>query len=168
MYLSVSYGCQTTSELPTPALPGPTQPHTHTHPWDTDVCARPIPSGTEQRCKAKAKAQCSSVTCRRRSGQANTRGSVKRPPPPNTSRADPIPPPSPQVPGQAVVQHRRRGAIEPADPQTFRACLAGARGARDPRPHKTTPSPAGVHRTLSTRRSPGPQRDGPYLRSLAS
>ena len=34
--------------------------------WDTDACARPIPSGTKQKCKAKVKEKSSSVTCHRR------------------------------------------------------------------------------------------------------
>ena len=42
----------------TPALPLPLR--------DTDACARPLPSGTEQKCKAKVKEQSSSETCHRR------------------------------------------------------------------------------------------------------
>ena len=34
--------------------------------WDTDACARPVPSGTKQKCKAKVKEESSSVTCHRR------------------------------------------------------------------------------------------------------
>ena len=34
--------------------------------WDTDACARPVPSGTKQKCKAKVKEKSSSVTCHRR------------------------------------------------------------------------------------------------------
>ena len=33
--------------------------------WDTDTCARPAPSGTKQKCKAKVKEESSSVTCHR-------------------------------------------------------------------------------------------------------
>ena len=34
--------------------------------WDTHACARPVPSGTEQKCKAKVKETSSSVACHRR------------------------------------------------------------------------------------------------------
>ena len=33
--------------------------------WDTDACARPVPSGTKQKCKAKVKEE-SSLQCHRR------------------------------------------------------------------------------------------------------
>ena len=40
--------------------------HPQTPLWDTDACARPVPSGTKQKCKAKVKEKSSSVTCHRR------------------------------------------------------------------------------------------------------
>ena len=48
--------------LPTYRAPPPPPPGL----WDTDACARPVPSGTEQKCKAKVKEKGSSVTCHRR------------------------------------------------------------------------------------------------------
>ena len=57
------------------ALVSPTEPPTNPPgrpptppppPWDTGACARPVPSGTKQKCKAKVKEESSSVTCHRR------------------------------------------------------------------------------------------------------
>ena len=41
--------------------------------WVTDACARAVPSGTKQKCKAKVKEKSSSVTCHRRLSLQQTR-----------------------------------------------------------------------------------------------
>ena len=42
-------------------------------PGDTDACARPVPSGTKQKCKAKGKEESPSVTCHGRLSLQQTR-----------------------------------------------------------------------------------------------
>ena len=56
----------------------------HTPLWDTDACARPVPSGTKQKCKAKVKEKSSSVTCHRHLSRKKNRHSTP-PPPPHTA-----------------------------------------------------------------------------------
>ena len=59
--------------------------------WDTDACARPVPSGTKQKCKAKVEEKSSSVTCHGRLSLQYRRWHmecycslhVKSPPPPS-------------------------------------------------------------------------------------
>ena len=43
-----------------------TRPHACDPPGDTDACARPVPCGTEQKCKTKVKEKSSAVTWHRR------------------------------------------------------------------------------------------------------
>ena len=55
--------------------------------WDTDACARPVPSGTKQKCKAKVKEKSSSVTCHDKTLMCTSANQLAPPPPDSHARA---------------------------------------------------------------------------------